>query len=151
MRSAPAIGFECKPSRALSVCIVLLTGVAVIAVVSGGLPRWAAMLLAIVALGYGMAALWRHRHPRVAALTWRGDGGASIRVVRRGGEPVEVEGALQDARVLGSLIVLHLRWPGGRAGVWILPDNLDADTRRRLRVRLGSDGARGASVNADSV
>lgn len=151
MRSAPAIGFECKSSRTLSVCIVLLTGLAVIAVASAGLPGWVAATLITGALGYGMAALWRHLHPRVAALMWRGDGGASIRVVRRAGEPVEVEGTLQDARVLGFLIVLHLRWPGGRAGVWILPDNLDADTRRRLRVRLGSDGARGASVNADSI
>jgi len=150
MRSAPAIGFEYKPSRTLSACIVMLTALAVVAIAMSGLPAWVSVLIAVAALACGAVALWRYRRPRVVALSWRSDGSVSISVAPRVGGIKEVQGTLGDARVLAFLIVLHLRWPGGRAGVWLLPDNLDADTRRRLRVRLGSNGA-GASVNADSI
>jgi|SRR5690348_11658817 len=151
MRSAPAIGFECRPSRTLSMCIVVLTVLAWAAVAMSGLQLWTKAILAIGALVYGARGLWRYRHPRVLALTWRSDGGVSIRVSGHGDGGEELQGELRDARVLGFLIVLHLRWADrGRAALWLLPDNLDADTRRRLRVRLGGDGA-GASVNADSV
>jgi len=151
MRSAPAIGFEWRPSRMLSACVVVLTGLAWAAVVMSGLPLWAKAILAIGTLVCGAGGLWRYRHPRVVALTWRSDGGVSIRLVGRGEGGEEVQGELRDARVLGFLIVLHLRWPDrGRASLWLLPDNLDADIRRRLRVRLGSDGA-GTSVNADRI
>lgn len=151
MRSAPAIGFEYRPSRTLAACIVVLTVLAVLAVAWSGLPALAATVLMIGAPGYGMAALWRHLHPRIVALAWRSDGSVSIRFARHAGEGGEVQGSLQDARVFGFMIALRIRWPGGRAGVWILPDNLDADTRRRLRVRLRCDAAHGASVNADNI
>lgn len=150
MRTPPAIGFEYRPSRALAMCIMVLAALAVLAIASSGLPWWPMAILIAVALGYGATALWRFLHPRVLALTWRSDGSVSIRIAGRSDRGGEVQGELRDARVLGFLIVLYLRWPGGRVGVWILPDNLDADTRRRLRVRLGSGGA-GASVNADSI
>jgi toxin CptA len=152
MRSAPAIGFECRPSRTLSVCIVVLTVLALVAIALSGLPLAVNAILVAGALVYGATALWRYRRPRVIALTWRADGSVSLRLAQRaGGQSEEVQGTLQDARMLGFIIVLHLRWPGGRAGVWILPDNLDAEPRRRLRVRLGNDGAQGVSVNADTV
>lgn len=150
MRSAPAIGFEYRSSRTLSACIVALTALAMAAVATSGLPGWLVAGLTMASLGYGVLASWRYRHPRLAGLLWRSDGSVSIRLADRRGEMTEVEGALQDTRVLGFLVVLHLCWPGGRAALWLLPDNLDADTRRRLRVRLSSEGE-GASVNADSV
>ncbi|MGH8212026.1 MAG: hypothetical protein ACREPP_02205, partial [Rhodanobacteraceae bacterium] len=103
--------------------------------------------LAIVAAGYGGSALWRYLHPRVSALNWRSDGSVSITLA---GSGTEVRGALQNARVLGPLIALQLHWPRGRASLWLLPDNLDADARRRLRMRLALDGPQ-PSVNADSV
>lgn len=150
MRSAPAIGFEYKPSRALSACIVLLTALAWVAIALSGLPGWTIAILATAALAYAAIAFWRYRHPRVIALTWRSDGSVSLRLADRKGEAADVQGTLHGARVLGPLVVLHLRWPDGRADLWLVPDNLDPDTGRRLRVRLGSDGA-GASVNADNV
>ena len=150
MRTPPAIGFECRPSRALAICIVVFAALAVLAIALSGLTRLPGMILIVVAVGYGAASLWRFLHPHVLALTWRSDGSVSIRLATRGGDVEEVQGELRDARVLGFLIVLHLRWPRGRTSLWLLPDNLDADTRRRLRVRLGSDGTR-ASVNADSI
>lgn len=150
MRSAPAIGFECRPSRTLSVCVVVMTVLALGAIAMAGLPRWAGVVLDFATLASGAVSLWHYRHPRIVALTWRSDGSVSVRLADRGAGITEVQGTLHDARVLGFLIVLHLRWPGGRAGQWLLPDNLDPDTRRRLRVRLGSGGV-GASVNADSI
>lgn len=151
MLSAPAIGFEYRPSRALSACIVAVTALAVAAVALGGIPLWSKALVGTAALAYGATGWWRYRHPRVTAVTWRSDGSLSIRLAGRRRTVTEAQGTLRDARVLGFLIVLHLRWPGARAGLWLLADNLDADTRRRLRVRLGSEGAQGASVNADTV
>jgi toxin CptA len=150
MRSAPAIGFEYKPSPALSGCIVAITVLAMVAIATSGLARWTGAALGLAALASGAAALWRYRHPCVAALTWRSDGSVSLHLADRKREAVEVQGTLRNARVLGFLIVLQVRWRSGRAGLWLLPDNLDGDTRRRLRVRLGS-GSLGASVNADSI
>lgn len=152
MRTPPAIGLEYRPSRSLATCIVLLTVLAVAAIALSGFTRLLSALLILFALGYGATALWRFLHPRVHALTWRSDGSVSIHLANRDDTAGEVQGELRDARLLGFLIVLHLRWaPRGRASLWLLPDTLDAGTRRRLRVRLGSDGAAAVSVNADSV
>ena len=148
----PAIGFECHPSRALAACVVVLTALAVSAIFLSGLARLPSAILGLCAIGYGAAALWRFLHPRVLALTWRSDGSVSIRRAIRDGGVEEVQGELRDARVLGPMIVLYLRWPPrGRHSLWLLPDNLDADTRRRLRVRLGGADTGAKSVNADSV
>ena len=149
MRSAPAIGFEYRPSRLLALSAAALTVLATIAVALGGIPVWSRIALEASALAYGTWSLWRFLHPRVRALNWRGDGGVSIELADRGGE-TEVQGELQDARVLGPLIVLQLRWLRGVASLWLLPDNLDGDTRRRLRMRLALDEAH-SSVNADNI
>jgi toxin CptA len=91
--------------------------------------------------------------PRVEALVWRADGSAEVtlrdNLVESGRA---VQGAVGSARILGPLLVLTLRWPPrGRAHLWLLPDNLDADTRRRLRMRLGAEGTTSAaSGNTDS-
>jgi toxin CptA len=131
----------------VSACVVVLTACAVLAIGLSGLPLWLATIMTVLALGYGAMSLWRFVHPRVLGLTWRSDGSVSIRFATG-----EVQGELRDARVLGFLVMLHLRWvPRGRASLWLLPDNLGADTRRRLRVRLGSEGTGAASVNADSI
>ena len=48
------------------------------------------------------------------------------------------EGAatLEQATMLGPLMVLNLQHASGRIDLPIWPDQLDADTRRRMRVRL---------------
>lgn len=150
MRSAPAIGFEYRPSRTLALLSASLIVLAVVAVAVGGIPVWSRVALEASALAYGTWSLWRFLHPRVSALNWRSDGSVSIELIDRNGAGTEVQGALQDARVFGPLIALRLRWPRGSASLWLLPDNLDGDTRRRLRMRLALDGAP-PSVNADSV
>ena len=149
MRSAPAIGFEYRSSPSLTVAAAVLAVLAACAIPMSGAPPPLKVVLLVLASGYGAYALLRPLRPRVRALTWRGDGSVSIVLSDRGAD-TEVQGRLQGARVLGPLVALKLRWPHGAANLWLLPDNLDADTRRRLRVRLGLDGVR-TSVNADSV
>ena len=150
MRSAPAIGFEYRPSRTLTLLVASLIVLAVVAVALGGIPVWLKVVLDASASVYGAWSLRRFLGPRVPALSWRTDGSVSIRLADRHGVETVVQGALHGARSLGPLIVLQLRWERGRANLWLLPDNLDADTRRRLRMRLALDGAQ-PSVNADSV
>ncbi len=48
---------------------------------------------------------------------------------------------LTQATLLGPLIVLNFRSSDGRIDLPIWPDQLDTDTRRRLRVRLARPNA----------
>ena len=152
MRSAPSIGFEYRPSRSLTACATGVLLLALLAIALSGIPPWLAALLGALTLAYGGFALRRYLRPPVRALTWRSDGSLAIALSRRSGDAGEAEGALHAARVFGPLVVLQLRWPPrGRCALWLLPDNLEADARRRLRARLHTDGAQPASVNADSL
>jgi toxin CptA len=75
----------------------------------------------------------------LAAVGWHGDDRWMLALPG----DTEVEGRLRAGRVLGPLIVLRLAWaPRGRAALALLPDNLDADTRRRLRMRLSASADR---------
>ena len=150
MRSAPAIGFEYRPSRLLTGAAAALAAFAMLAIALSGAPPWMKIGLEVSTVLYGAFALRSHLRPRVHALNWRSDGSVSITLTASRGAGPEVQGELREARVLGPLIALHLCWPHGSVGLWLLPDNLDGDTRRRLRVRLALDGPH-PSVNADSV
>ena len=150
MRSAPAIGFEYRPSRLLTAAIAALGALAVLAIGLSGALAWMKVVLGASAILYSAFALRNHLHPPVQALGWRSDGSVAIKLAARHGAGAQVQGELRDARVLGPLIVLRLRWREGSSGLWLLPDNLDVDIRRRLCMRLKLDGTH-ASVNADSV
>lgn len=153
MKQAPSIGFTCRVSWLL-VIATLVVGLA--ALVAVQLVRGPALLhhvLHLAIAAYAGAVIGGMLRPRVRALAWRADGSAEItlrdNLVESGRT---VQGAVGSARVLGPLLVLTLSWPPrGRAHLWLLPDNLDADTRRRLRMRLGSEATGApASGNADS-
>jgi toxin CptA len=153
VKAASAIGFACRTSWSLVIATIVVALLAIVAVWISGLPFWARMLSVpwISAwAGAALAGLW---FPRVRSLVWQADGTARIGVHdRRTNRTEEVQGAVHAARVMGPLIVLVLRWPPReRATLWLLPGNLDVDTRRRLRMRLGAAGSAGlASGNADS-
>jgi toxin CptA len=123
------------------------------AVAISGVPEWLRAVLMLSVVLSGAASLVRLLQPRVRSLLWRSDGSVELVLrdrARDDGSPAV--GMLQGARVMGPLVVLTVHWPPrGRATLWLLPDNLDPDTRRRLRMRLGS-GRAGAplSGNADS-
>ncbi|GAP67308.1 hypothetical protein MBSD_n2629 [Mizugakiibacter sediminis] len=135
MKSAPTIGFEYRPSRALIAALWAVAALAVLAIASSGLPGWLRFALAVAAVAYAIRDVARLRRPPLRALRLRGDGAVELALA----DGRDAAGTLRGARVLGPLIVLRLAWgAGSRAALVLLPDNLDADTRRRLRVRLGA-------------
>lgn len=153
MRAAPAVGFECRPSRLLAAATVAVGLLALWAVAISGAPEWLRVALMLFVFLTSTVSLARSLRPRVRSLLWRADG--AVELVLRDHKHAQGRaalGTLQSARVMGPLIVLVLHWPPrGRTTLWLLPDNLDPDTRRRLRMRLGS-GHESAplSGNADS-
>lgn len=153
MREAPAIGFTCRVSWALVIATLVVGVLALVAVQLMRGPAWLHHVLHLAVVAYVAAAVAGMLRPRIKALVWRADGTADITlrdgIVEAGRT---VQGAIGNARILGPLVVLTLRWPPrGRGHLWLLPDNLDADARRRLRMRLGAEGATSAaSGNADS-
>lgn len=141
------------PSPTLVASTVVVAILATAAVWMIDVRAWLRMPATVVVAIYAAWATLRLARPRVASLVWSGDGGALVRLRSTGaGGGDDVLGAVQDARAMGPLIVLTLRWPPREcAHLWILPDNLDADTRRRLRMRVGRGGRpHAASGNADS-
>jgi toxin CptA len=153
VKQAPAIGFTCRVSWLLVIATLVIGLLALVAVQLMRGPAWLHHVLHLAIVAYVAVAIAGMLRPLVRALTWRADGTADITlrdgIVEAGRT---VQGAIGNARILGPLIVLTLRWPPhGRAHLWLLPDNLDADTRRRLRMRLGVAGTgAAASGNADS-
>jgi toxin CptA len=149
MKSAPAVAFDHHASRSLTLATSIVALLAVAAVWLSGLPWWAQLALTVgiaVATGVAFGNLLR---PRVRGVRWRSDGGADIFL---GDDRREAQGEVSAARVMGPLVALSLRWaPRGRATLWLLPDNLDPETRRRLRMRLGSVAARPLSGNTDNA
>lgn len=149
MKTAPAIGFSYRGSPLLAGATVVVALLAILALHLARGPFWLHGVLAILIGLYAVLAVYGLLRPRVLALVWRGDGGAELTVR---GHTDAVQGAVAEARVIGPLIVLTLRWPPReRLSLWLLPDNPDADTRRRLRMRLGAAGSGAlSSGNADS-
>jgi toxin CptA len=83
------------------------------------------------------------RKPLIRRCAWYESG--HWRVRDASGE--ELEASLRQASVRGGCIVLRLHSTLARSSTLVLlPDNCDADTRRRLRVRL----ARSDSVAANA-
>jgi len=139
MRSAPAIAFEWKRScvwRA-SRRAALAAGVACLA--WSGLGAWAKLALILLAAWMELRTVRNEDawHPS----RWKLDGDGGWRWRRDGDDPGEGEATLVQATSLGPMILLDLRASGRRVDLALWPDNLDADTRRRLRARLGKEPA----------
>jgi toxin CptA len=135
MRSVPAIGFDVHPSRLLAASVVVVAMLAIVAVWLSGMPWWLCVATTGGVVAHASLTMLRLRQPVLAALLWHGDGSWTLRLA----DGRETEATLRSARVLGPLIALRLAWlPGGSAALVLLPDNLDADTRRRLRMRLSA-------------
>jgi toxin CptA len=132
MTSAPAIGFEYRHSRWPARLFVMVSVIAVLAVALSGVPSWAQVF---VVLGVAIAcrrALWQLRTP-VNAAGWAHSSGWTLRGVDATDEPA----SLRSFKVMGSLVLLRLSSPRyGKLTLWLMPDNSDADIRRRLRMRL---------------
>lgn len=143
MKSAPAIAFDLKPSRWIGAATLAIVALATLAPWLTELPVSVGAPLSMAALAFGASALWRHVHPRFRRAAWR-ESGWSL-VDREQGEHAAV---LETQAQLGPLLALGFRY-GARARFRfaLMPDNLDADTRRRLVLLL----ARGGDAAADSA
>ena len=143
MTSAPAIGFECRPSRWLIRLLWLVSVLALASVWLSAVP-WGAKLFASTAVLFALRRTSvRLSLTPLTAAGWGRDGSWTLRTAA--GE--DVSAALASFRVVGEKAV-WLRWllPGHRpVSVLLAPDNSDADIRRRLRMRLAQLEAAGHS------
>ncbi|MHB1059708.1 MAG: protein YgfX [Rhodanobacter sp.] len=135
MTSAPAIGFEYRPSRLLRRTLVLAAALAVLAVALSALALW---LKGVLVLAVSMAtwrSLRRLAMEPVAAAGWGADDGWMLRLA----DHEDLPATLASFRVLGAFVLLRLRTAEQGVRVLLLaPDNSDADIRRRLRMRLAT-------------
>lgn len=130
-RSPAALEVALKPSRYLLLYLVLLTMLAVVSVSLVAAPLWARLAVIAAAVATAAAALHRRgllRSPHsIVGLAYR-DGQWRVRTAL---EEVVVE--CHAATVWPWLVTLDLRAGRRRFPVLVLPDQLDADSLRRLR------------------
>jgi toxin CptA len=135
MKSAPAIAFDYRPSRSVGLAIGGMTVLSLLAISHSGISmRWG-WILAVAALSTGLHALYRHFHPGMVRIARTGAGW--MLVDRRGLEyPVDLIRHIRR----GLLLVLHFRHESGhRRSFVLMPDNVDADLRRRLLLALATE------------
>lgn len=133
MKSVPAIAFDYRPSRWLLLALAVITALALVAIALCGLDPWIKLALAVLTLAYALYSSKRFLYPPFIHLMWHSSGHWRLRDIAER----EQVGELRDAVVLGALIVLMLRVdPKRTCSFVLLLDNVDEETRRRLRVRL---------------
>jgi toxin CptA len=141
MTSAPAIGFEYRPSRLLRRGLIAVAAVAVLAVSLCGLALWLKLLIGVAAVLATWQSVRRLAAVPVAAAGWSVDNDWTLRLI----DYNDVPATLASFRVFGVFVLLRLQTVGHGVQVLLLaPDNSDADIRRRLRMRLATmqpDGA----------
>ena len=135
MTSAPAIGFEYRPTRWRARLIYLIALLSVTSILLCGLP--VAVKIALLAASLALVFYALRRLPSaVKAVAWSGERGWMIYATDGSDEPAELVSCRIYPDPIG--IFLHLRGAKRKpAGLWLTLDNSDADTRRRLRMRLG--------------
>lgn len=135
MTSAPAIGFEYRPSRRLRQALVLVAALAWLAVALSALPVWLKLLLAAAVAMATWRTLRRLAAAPVTAAGWSADDAWTLHLA----DHQDMPATLASFRVLGVFVLLRLRTAERGVQVLLLaPDNSDADIRRRLRMRLAT-------------
>lgn len=135
MTSAPAIGFEYRPSRSLRRVLIVICLLAMGAIVLCGVAPWLKGLLLVMSVLLTLRAITRLSDPATAAVGWSGHSGWTLRLRDR----TDVPATLVSFRVMASFVLLRLRTDEhGVQVVLLAPDNSDADIRRRLRMRLAT-------------
>jgi toxin CptA len=135
MTSAPAIGFEYRPSRLLQRASIAVAALAVLAVALCALTLWLKLLLVAGVLLTTWQSIRRVAASPVAAVGCGSDNDWTLRLI----DHEDVSATLASFRVLGGFVLLRLRVPQrGVQVVLLAPDNSDADIRRRMRMRLAT-------------
>ncbi len=137
MPSAPTIRFEVRPSPSLLIVHLLLSVLAMVAVWLGMFGQATARTLLLAAIvAVWLVGVWRILHPRLRHVHIGADG---VRLQLASGETVEAQ--FLGGRAMGPIVMLELVWAHPQRGqvmLWLMPDNADADTRRRLRMLLSA-------------
>lgn len=132
MKSAPTIAFDYRPSRGITIVASIVLIAAVAAPWLSGLPSSAGIALSLAALVVGIAALKRFTHAAYRRIAYQASGWKLVDV-----DEAEHAVDLRAHTRLGSWLVLDFRNAGRRRFRAVLgPDNVDAETRRRLILLL---------------
>lgn len=135
MTSAPAIGFEYRPSRLLRRVLIAVAAVAVLAVALSGLALWLKLPLGLAVALATWRSVRRLAAVPVAAAGWSAENDWTLRLI----DYKDVPATLASFRVFGDFVLLRLQTVERGVQVLLLaPDNSDADIRRRLRMRLAT-------------
>lgn len=132
-------------SSFLGLALALTHALAVVAVLA---PPWPAALKATLLAGIGVSAIlaWRRRLQVVDRLRLLDDGRLECRLA---GEEGFVEASLRGtATVHPWLTVVHLEIGGRRRAIVVLPDSMQTEDFRRLRVWLRWRAAFSETENA---
>lgn len=133
MTSAPAIGFEYRPSAWPRRVRLSVGALALVAVLVSGLGFWLKTSAVVVVL-LSQLLTGRYVEASPVAVGWSADAGWTLRTH----SGIDQSAELKSWRVVGAGIVLNLVYGSVKQTLWLLPDNCDADTRRRLRMRLAT-------------
>lgn len=140
MKSAIAIAFELRPSRRLIAAATAVAMFALAALWLSGL-REMVSIAAVASLVVVMAAIRALRPlyaPRWQRACWNADGAWILSDATQ----TSTSAQLLGWSAFGLALLVRLRDDAGEAvTLYLLPDNLDRDTRRQLRVRLTQQGA----------
>ena len=135
MTSAPAIGFEYRPSPGFRWVVVAVALLAIVALGLTDLAWWMKSALAICVLMALSQCVRRMAQLPVCAAGWGADDLWTVHLVTH----EDVPATLTSFRVLGVFVLLRLKTTDrGSVTLLLAPDNSDADIRRRLRMRLAT-------------
>ena len=143
MTSAPAIGFDYRPSRLPRQLLGAVAVLALLSVVLSGLTWQWKIVLATGTLVASLRTLGHLARSLVAGVGLSGSVWTLYAPDR-----TESAATLASCRVLGSLVLLRLDVSGRTETLLLARDNSDADLRRRLRMRLAV--LRGAESTEES-
>jgi toxin CptA len=133
MTSAPAIGFDYRPSRLPGRLLAIASALSFLAIAVCGAPPGLKLALAAGTLALVIPAARRIRHSRVAGIGYGADGWTLYRADRS-----QLPATLLSHRVIGTLVLLRLKTDHATEILLLAPDNSDPDIRRRLRMRLAA-------------
>ena len=134
MTSAPAIGFEYRPSPGYRGVLIAVAALAVLALLLSALACWMKIVLSLVVLAAAVRTVRRIAQSPVSAAGWSADDSWTVHMTSHD----DIPATLASFRVLGALALLRLKTAHGTHSLLLAPDNSDADIRRRLRTRLAT-------------
>jgi toxin CptA len=140
MKYVPAIAFDYVPSRGLFAAIVAIGLLALLALACSGVDLWLKLIFGVLTFGYSVKGLHTFLNPPFTQVFWHSSG--HWRLQHASGR--EQVASLHSATVLGMLTVVILQFtPKRTIALMLFADNCDAETKRRLRVRLSRADAIG--------